>query len=47
VCSLSSAGLGVVNMVKSAMQRLLGGHSKETHKKAIAQFWILDKDVRF
>lgn len=42
-----SAGLGVVNMVKSAMQRLLGGHSKETHKKAIDQFWILDKDVRY
>lgn len=45
-CSLCSAGLGVVNMVKSAMQRLLGGHSSETHKKAIDQFWILDKDVR-
>lgn len=46
LCPPRSAGLGVVNMVKSAMQRLLGGHSKETHKKAIDQFWILDKDVR-
>lgn len=44
VVGAGSAGLGVVNMVKSAMQRLLGGHSKETHKKAIDQFWILDKD---
>lgn len=47
LCPPCSAGLGVVNMVKSAMQRLLGGHSKETHKKAIDQFWILDKDVRY
>jgi malate dehydrogenase (decarboxylating) len=44
VVGAGSAGLGVVNMVKSAMQRLLGGHSIETHKKAIDQFWILDKD---
>lgn len=44
VVGAGSAGLGVVNMVKSAMQRLLGGHSSETHKKAIDQFWILDKD---
>jgi malate dehydrogenase (decarboxylating) len=44
VVGAGSAGLGVVNMVKSAMQRLLGGHTNETYKKAIDQFWILDKD---
>lgn len=35
----SSAGLGVVNMVKQAMMRL------QDHEKATNQFWILDQDV--
>jgi len=43
VVGAGSAGLGVVNMVRNAMQRMLG-HSPTSHQQASDQFWILDKD---
>lgn len=41
-CLTLSAGIGVLNMAKQAVSRMLGSEYSEENN----QFWLLDKDVK-
>eukprot|EP00897_Mesotaenium_endlicherianum_P005299 jgi/Mesen1/4798/ME000243S03978 len=43
VVGAGSAGLGVINMVRQSMARVLGG-SPSASARAASNFWVLDKD---